>query len=176
MNDQTPTLENALEKLIKIMKMTTSSTDGEALAAIRMANSQLTRLKTDWEAVLRGKISIMPDPFGGVPIVNAKPAPPSPAPRPAPQPTPQPRWNPPPPPPPPPRPRPAPPRFPHMDMKEINGLIALAKLKKWGAKTSRRLNDIEHSVVRQGGLDHTDYDFLKQCATGGQTPGSINDL
>lgn len=55
-----------LEKLIKLMKMTTSTQDGEALTAIRMANGWLLRNGHDWETVLRGKITIIEDPFNAV--------------------------------------------------------------------------------------------------------------
>lgn len=41
------------EKLAKIMAMTTSDTDPEALAALRMANKLLAAEKLTWEDVLR---------------------------------------------------------------------------------------------------------------------------
>jgi len=93
-----------LDKLIKLMKMTTSSMDGEALTAIRMANSWLTRNNYDWEAVLRGKITVIADPFGDAPAPVRQPdraAPPPPR-RPRPQPAPKPQYT------SPPQPKPAP--------------------------------------------------------------------
>ena len=104
-----------LERLIKLLQMTTSPNEGEAITAMRMANTYVRdRLQTDWEAILRGKVTVVADPFG--PAVNAAPpranrgAPPPPtrpAPQPAPrpfspppQPRPTPTWTPPPPPPP----------------------------------------------------------------------------
>lgn len=192
MNDQTPSLENSLDRLIKIMKMTTASVDGEALAAIRMANAQLAKLKTDWEAVLRGKISIIEDPFGGVPVVAAtqrQPAPPPAQPKAQPATSsnwtqtaraqPNPSWtnpssgwsaagaqS---------RPKPAP-RFPHTDDVEIEGYFNMVKMKKWGKKTSTRLSGIQSFWQAHHGLNHTDFDFLKQCATGGTAAGSVDDL
>lgn len=82
-----------LSKLIKLMKMTTSASDGEALTALRMANAWLSRNSYDWEAVLRGKITIIADPFVGhnapLKAPNAdQSARPSPGVRPAPRPTP----------------------------------------------------------------------------------------
>ena len=47
------------EKFIKLMKMTTSSSEGEALNAIRMANSLLLEANLDWDEFLRGKAKIV---------------------------------------------------------------------------------------------------------------------
>jgi hypothetical protein len=47
------------EKFIKLMMMTTSSHDHEALNAIRMANSFLAGMNRNWEEVLRGKVTIV---------------------------------------------------------------------------------------------------------------------
>ena len=77
-----------LAKFIKLMKMTTATTDGEALNAVRMANAMLKRNGHDWEALLKGKITIVNDPFGSIP--TPPPAKAAPPPRPAPQPTAQP--------------------------------------------------------------------------------------
>lgn len=43
-----------LDRLIKLMMMTTSNHDGEALTAMRMANADLSAAKLNWEEVLRG--------------------------------------------------------------------------------------------------------------------------
>ena len=47
------------EKFIKLMKMTTSPSEGEALNAIRMANSLLLEANLDWDDFLRGKAKIV---------------------------------------------------------------------------------------------------------------------
>jgi hypothetical protein len=88
------------ELLLKLLKMTTSSNDGEALIAIRKANELLLSASWDWDKLIAGKIKIIGDPFGpsaNIPTPTngsryaAAPAPP---PRPA-----APRQPPPPPPP-----------------------------------------------------------------------------
>jgi hypothetical protein len=103
----TPDLDGQpLELLIKIMKMTTAE-DNIALAAVRKANNQLFKMGTDWEAVLRGKVRIIADPFANINIPQshmnpnrnqdytpapprrpAAPPPPQPRPQPAPRPSP----------------------------------------------------------------------------------------
>lgn len=171
-----------LDKLIKMMRLTESDTDAEALAALRAANRLIRNLKTDWDAVLRGKISIIADPFGGIPVVTKSqpaPPPPPPPPRPAPQPQPAQSWT-----PNPPRPRPAPPPppppkpkvFPHTDATEINGYFAMVKMRKWSKTTLNRIINIQQDWRQFHGLDHTDYDFLKQCALGLGAPSTVNDL
>jgi hypothetical protein len=97
-----------LELIIKLLKMTTSQTDAEALVALRKANAQLAKSGADWETLLRGKVTIVEDPFKNftVPSGYAKPTVPQPR-------TPPPTYNPPPTmrpqyTPPPPKPRPAP--------------------------------------------------------------------
>lgn len=52
--------------LIKLLKLTTSTSDMEALAAMRKANEQLTKFGGDWERLLRGKVTVIGDPFAGV--------------------------------------------------------------------------------------------------------------
>lgn len=61
-------------KLIKLLKMTTSSNDGEALTAMRMANATLTRLGWDWDKLFAGKIKLIADPFAS-PSLREPPAP-----------------------------------------------------------------------------------------------------
>jgi hypothetical protein len=51
------------DKLLKLLKMTTSPNDGEALTAIRMANTLLTSAGWDWDKLISGKITIVEDPF-----------------------------------------------------------------------------------------------------------------
>lgn len=46
------------EKFIKLMMMTASDQDQEALTALRMANSILASLNRNWEEVLRGKVMV----------------------------------------------------------------------------------------------------------------------
>lgn len=93
--------------LIKLMKMTTSNVDHEALLAIRKANEQLVKFGGDWEALLSGKVTVIGDPFEKVPApppreertgdwgdARRAPAPPHrPQPKPAPQPAPTPRYT-----------------------------------------------------------------------------------
>lgn len=57
-----------LDLLIKLLKMTTSSSEGEVLVAIRKANEHLKhKLSSDWESLLRGKVTIIEDPFTKAP-------------------------------------------------------------------------------------------------------------
>jgi len=108
MNEELPNLS----LLIKLLKMTTSSNDAEALLAIRNANKQLLKFGGDWESLLRRHVTIIgADPFENIaappPSTRAAPATPR-APRATPQrppPRPGPGWgqanpNPAPPPPP----------------------------------------------------------------------------
>jgi len=53
------------EKFIKLMKMTTSPNEGEALNAVRMANAILLEANLDWEDFLRGKAQIVHKAEGG---------------------------------------------------------------------------------------------------------------
>jgi hypothetical protein len=55
-----------LGKLIKLLKMTTSSNDNEALMFVRKANEELKKFGGDWETLLRGKVTVIGDPFDGV--------------------------------------------------------------------------------------------------------------
>jgi len=92
--------------LIKLLKMTTSSNDAEALSAIRKANEQLIKFGNDWEPLLRGKVTVIGDPFLNAainPSVGKRTPPPPAAPS---SPYQQPRSRPAPPPPPPPPPPP----------------------------------------------------------------------
>lgn len=94
-----------LDRLIKLMLMTTSPNDGEALVAMRKANSWLRSANADWEMILRGKVTLVTDPFAGldappqrVPAYAPRPsAPPPPRPAPPPQapprPQPAPSWT-----------------------------------------------------------------------------------
>lgn len=55
-----------LPLLIKLLKLTTSSNDQEALMAVRKANEQLAKFGGDWEKLLRGKVTVISDPFVNV--------------------------------------------------------------------------------------------------------------
>jgi hypothetical protein len=55
-----------LDLLIKLLKLTASPHDAEALAAARKANAILTLAEWQWESLLRGKVTIIGDPFGSV--------------------------------------------------------------------------------------------------------------
>lgn len=54
-----------LDLLIKLLKMMASSNDGEALMAARKATQQIEKVGGDWDALLRGKVTIIADPFAG---------------------------------------------------------------------------------------------------------------
>jgi hypothetical protein len=80
------------ELLLKLLKMTASSNDAEALAAIRKANQLLAIASWDWDRLLAGKITVVGDPFGNLHRPQAsqstempREAPRAPSPRPAPQ-------------------------------------------------------------------------------------------
>lgn len=64
MNSARPRGDNDLERLIKLLAMTTSSSDGEAAVAMRKANQLLAdKLGGDWGDLLRGKVTVVEDPF-----------------------------------------------------------------------------------------------------------------
>lgn len=92
MNAQTDVVN--LDLLIKLLKMTTSSHDAEALLAMRKANEQILKVGGDWETLLRGKVTIIEDPFKNIATPDYEsphrappkaPAPPTPKPPPRPQ-------------------------------------------------------------------------------------------
>ncbi len=95
-------------KLIKLMQMTTSANDTEALLAVRKANEQMQKLGKSWEELLTSRLTIIADPFESLqappqrktapPPANHPPFTPSPPPPPTPQPqsSPRPQWTPPP--------------------------------------------------------------------------------
>lgn len=71
------------ELLIKILGMTTSDNDGQALVAIRKANALLDAAGWTWERLIQGKITIVEDPFNGAgdpfaAMFTTKPAAPAP--------------------------------------------------------------------------------------------------
>ena len=60
-----------LDTLIKVLLMTTSDNNSESLAAIRRANVMLRNANTDWEKLLRGKVTVVADPFADIPAPSA---------------------------------------------------------------------------------------------------------
>jgi hypothetical protein len=71
------------ELLIKLLKMSTSPNDGEALISIRKANDLLKTAGWDWEKLIHGKIKVIEDPFKSVdvPLSRTAHSAPPPAPR-----------------------------------------------------------------------------------------------
>jgi hypothetical protein len=61
-----------LERLIKLLKMTTAAEDNVKLVAIKKANEEVTKLGTDWESILRGKVKIIEDPFKNISMPNVQ--------------------------------------------------------------------------------------------------------
>jgi hypothetical protein len=81
----------SLTLLIKLLKMTTSSHEAEALVAVRKANAELTKFGGDWEALLRGKVTVIGDPFADLQKPDrGRTSAPKPTPPPQPQPPPRP--------------------------------------------------------------------------------------
>lgn len=52
--------------LVKLLKMTASDNDGEALSAMRKANALLTTAGWDWDKLMSGKITVVEDPFASI--------------------------------------------------------------------------------------------------------------
>lgn len=65
MTDSTPKDEHSIVLLIKMMKMTAAE-DNVALVAIRKANAVLAKEGWDWEKLLKGKVTIIGDPFANL--------------------------------------------------------------------------------------------------------------
>jgi hypothetical protein len=130
-----------LDTIIKLMGMTGSMHDPEALTALRMATAQLKKWGWTWESILRGKIKIMPDPFASIPMPAAQtggsmhhaPAPP-----------------------------PPPKQFDNRD--EIEKFLEKVMLKKLPRDINLRLASIERTWNANGFLLWKDYDFLRQQA------------
>ena len=61
-----------VELLIKLLKMTTSANDAEALSFMRKANEQLIRTGWDWEKLLHAKVTVMADPFENIPMPRTR--------------------------------------------------------------------------------------------------------
>lgn len=56
--------------LLKMLRMTESDNDGQALVAIRKANALLQSAGWTWEKLLSGKITVVADPFASMPEIN----------------------------------------------------------------------------------------------------------
>jgi len=52
-----------LDLLVKLLSLTTSNNDGEALSAMRMANRQLEKFKLTWPEFVKARITVAADPF-----------------------------------------------------------------------------------------------------------------
>lgn len=59
-------------KLVKLLGMTGSANDAEALAFMRAANAQLVKLGWTWEKLLMQKVTIVEDPFQDAPVIPAR--------------------------------------------------------------------------------------------------------
>jgi hypothetical protein len=137
-----------LDIFIKMLGMTTSDNDGQALVAIRKANQYLSeKLRSDWEAFVRGKIKVEADPFAAAPVVapkgttmNMGATPTASAPR----------YTPPPP--------------THHKGPEVQEWIDRLSLRTLPGFIQRRLNDIEKSWGRNGYLLQADYEELRRLA------------
>jgi hypothetical protein len=81
-----------LTLLIKLLKLTTSNNDSEALAAMRKANEQLPKLGGDWEKLLLGQVKVVADPFANLQAAPKPHVAETAKPKPAPQPQAQPTW------------------------------------------------------------------------------------
>lgn len=84
----TPADSFDLRRLIKFMGLTGSSNDGEALAALRMANRECSKIGKSWSEILSGKVTVVADPFASMPEPPTREAvrPPRTSPPPAPPP------------------------------------------------------------------------------------------
>jgi len=64
-----------IQMLIKLLRMTESQHEGEALSAMRMANSLLNKHNANWDEVMRGVVPMVDaDPFKSAPKPGAPPA------------------------------------------------------------------------------------------------------
>lgn len=134
---------NDLDMLIKLMGMTTSSSDNEALNALRLANKWLSNKGHNWHDLLQDKVKLEADPFTLAAQVRPKQHT---------QPPPQYRAPKPPPPPPPP------------PQKFYNGIVErLEKLEfvTLPSIVQSHINDIEQRWKAQGYIELHDYQRLE---------------
>lgn len=131
-----------LDTIIKLMGMTGSIHDAEALSALRMATARLKKWGWTWDAILRGKIKIMPNPFANIPnpLTTQSGA----------------TYM---------RPTPTPPAPPKQfdNAKEIEGYFDKVNMpgKKIPFDVAQRLASIERTWGNQGFLLYKDWDFLR---------------
>lgn len=132
-----------LDMLIKLMGMTGSSSDNEALNAVRLANKWLGSKGHSWEDLLRGKVTVEADPFAAAPsvAVNVHSA--------------QPRYA---------AHAPPPPPRQFDNTKEIEGFFTKLELKYLPPSVQNRINKISDEWKRKGFLLYGDYDYLKKEA------------
>lgn len=128
-----------LNTIIKLMGMTGSSHDAEALSALRMATAQLKKWGWTWEDMLRGKIKIMPDPFANIPNLQQG-APRGPM-----------------------RSAPPPPKV-YDNRNEIEGYFDKVMFKKLPESINQRIASIHRTWNANGQLIYGDYDFLRTQA------------
>src|SRR5262245_19018431 len=129
-----------LDKIIKVMGLTGSNQDGEALSALRKATAMLKEWGWTWETILRGKIKIMPDPFANIPMPSTQSTS-----RHAPAAKPQAKI--------------------YDDRDEIEKYFEKCGLKmNLPLSVNQRLASIERSWNANGYLVYGDYDFLRQQA------------
>jgi hypothetical protein len=136
-----------LDMLIKLMGMTGSSNDNEALAALRLATKWLANRGHNWDDLLRGKVTVESDPFALQP--------PKPAAAAWTQPTPQYRAPPPPPPPP----------TKWTNATTIQDYFDQLEFVTLPSYILTRLNQIEVTFKTQHFLYDNDYNYLKTQAT-----------
>lgn len=131
--------------LIKLLKMTSSNHDHEALSAMRLANAQVLKLNTDWEDLLNGKVTLIADPFTGVsiptPAAPSSPSHPYPPQRPSP-------------------PRSPPPPVYYKDAVAIQTHFDNLMFATLSPQVQKQLNAIEHNWKANKQLDAADWSQL----------------
>jgi hypothetical protein len=137
-----------LSILIKLLKMTTSTHDHEAISAMRLANAQVLKLGTDWEDLLYGKVTLVADPFTSIPDVTPAPPPASSVSTPTP-----PRR------PPPPPPKPTPVYF--RDAATIQPLFDSLMFVTLTPQYQQRVNILEKMWIADKRLESGDYSELQ---------------
>jgi hypothetical protein len=130
-----------LGTIIKLMGMTGSAHDAEALSALRMATARLKKWGWTWDSILRGKIKIMPDPFANVPMPATTSRTSSGS-----------RYTPPPP----------PKQFDNQ--AEIDGYFTKLEFKTLPTSVNKQIADIERKWKANGHLDYGDYNLLRTTA------------
>lgn len=184
-----------LDLLIKLLNMMSSTNDNIALMSARKATQQVEKVGGDWETLLRGKVTIIADPFASasvppVPQSNWKPNVNRSAPPPPQRPTPpwamgaaQPRPRPTPPPSPPPsQPRPNTTTVPPKQTAIVNYTL---RGSEWILSSSERLDGFTTvTVIRKDGQTKTERvgSFIESkfgrflYNTGKTNQSSVNDL